>query len=265
MQVRVLGAHNLEDKESRHTCFLVDGVLGIDAGSLASALTPGEQRKVRALLLTHEHFDHTRDLPTLGLATLDAPRAIEVFALRETLESVRAHLMDDRVYPNLTKRLNDAPPKIRFRSITADSLFRAVGYQVKAVPASHPVPAVGYIVRSSTGDCIAYTGDTGGDLAPFFQDPLSPQVVFVDVTFSSSLESRAKLTGHLTPALLGGQIREALRTGTRLPRIVPVHVSVQHQAAVLRELSSVGAELGVDLTPAQAGAVFVNGRVGGDG
>ena len=73
MEVRVLGAHQLESLDTRHTCFLIDGVLGVDAGSLASALSPTEQAQVLAVLLTHQHFDHIRDIPTLGLCTLMIP------------------------------------------------------------------------------------------------------------------------------------------------------------------------------------------------
>ena len=65
MEIRVLGAHMLESRDTRHTCFLIDNVMALDAGSLASALTVSEQAKVAAVLLTHRHFDHIRDLPTL--------------------------------------------------------------------------------------------------------------------------------------------------------------------------------------------------------
>ena len=37
VRIRVLGAHNLETESARHTCFLIDGVLAIDAGSLVSS------------------------------------------------------------------------------------------------------------------------------------------------------------------------------------------------------------------------------------
>ena len=48
MQVRVLGAHNLETNETHHTCFLVDGVLAIDAGSIApSGPASGATRAAR--------------------------------------------------------------------------------------------------------------------------------------------------------------------------------------------------------------------------
>ena len=81
MRVRVLGAHNLEAAGARHTCFLIDGVLAVDAGSLASSLTLEEQGGIRALLITHQHFDHVRDLPTLGLTTLDDGKTIDLYGL----------------------------------------------------------------------------------------------------------------------------------------------------------------------------------------
>ncbi len=82
MQIRVLGAHNIETRETRHTCFLIDGVLALDAGSLVSALTPPELTRVRAVLLTHGHLDHIRDIPSLALVTLDEPGHVDVYGLR---------------------------------------------------------------------------------------------------------------------------------------------------------------------------------------
>jgi phosphoribosyl 1,2-cyclic phosphodiesterase len=111
MEVRVLGAHN------RQSGYLIDGVLAVDVGSLASALSPAEQGGIQAILLTHRHLDHTRDIPTLALMTLDDPRQIDVYSLPETLEGVHAHLLDGDVYPDFTKKLTDAPPKYRFQPI----------------------------------------------------------------------------------------------------------------------------------------------------
>ena len=81
---------------------LVDGVLGLDAGSLASALSIEEQAQVLAVLLTHRHFDHIQGLPTLGLATLDQPRPIGVYSLPGTLDAVHKYLLNGDVYPDLT-------------------------------------------------------------------------------------------------------------------------------------------------------------------
>ena len=249
MRVRVLGAHNLETGRARHTCFLIDGVLGIDAGSLVSSLSLVEQSEIKALLITHQHFDHGRDIPTLGLTTLGSPEPIDVYGLPATLESVHAHLLDGLVYPDFTKELNDAPPRFRLNSVETDVAFEPLGYTVKPVAASHPVPAVGYIVRSPSGRCVAYTGDSDGDLLPIIQDELAPEVVFVDVTYPNRLQWRAEVSGHLTPSLLERQLGAALSAGVRLPRIVPVHLSLHERDEIHEELSAASRALGVELTP----------------
>jgi ribonuclease BN (tRNA processing enzyme) len=249
LRVRVLGAHNLEAGPARHTCFLIDGVLGIDAGSLVSSLSLVEQGEIRALLITHQHFDHSRDIPTLGLTTMGSPESINVYGLSATLESVHAHLLDGLVYPDLTKELNGTPPRLRPHSVEPDVAFETLGYTVKPVAASHPVPAVGYIVKSPSGGCVAYTGDTDGDLLPLLQDELEPEVVFVDVTYPDRLQWRAEVSGHLTPALLERQLGAALTDGVSLPRIVPVHLSLQERDEIHEELSAVARRLDVDLTP----------------
>lgn len=250
MDVRILGAHNLETRYTRHTCLLIDGVLGLDMGSLASALTSAEQGRIRAVLLTHQHIDHTRDLPTLGLVTLDEPLPIEVFSLHETLKSARDHLMDGDVYPDLTQGLNGHPPRYRFQSVEPWIPFRVLNYLVKPVPVPHPVPAVGFVVKSDSGGCVAYTGDTGGDLVRFLRDEMSPQVVFVDVTFPNRLEWRAQITGHLTPGLLHEQLLEVQDSGNgRLPRIVALHRDVSTREEVLRELATVSEKLKIELAP----------------
>ena len=64
MQVRVLGAHNLETIETHHTCFLVDGVLAIDAGSLVSTLGADEQRATLRGVRSGAS-EHTSGLPHL--------------------------------------------------------------------------------------------------------------------------------------------------------------------------------------------------------
>ncbi|MBI4339871.1 MAG: MBL fold metallo-hydrolase [Chloroflexi bacterium] len=250
MAVRVVGAHNMETPATRHTCFLIDGVMGIDAGSLASALGPEECCGIHALLLTHAHFDHCRDLPTLGLATFECSCPTDVYGLPETLESVKEHLLDGRLYPDFTQSLNGAAPKYRLHSVQPSAPFQVLGYTVEAVPAHHPVPAVGYIVKSGNGVAMGFTGDTDGDLLPFLQKEASLQVLFVDVTFPNRLEPRAKMSGHLTPALLGQQLGQALERGLRLPRIVPVHLGVGYQEELLKELGQEASRLGIDLRPA---------------
>jgi ribonuclease BN (tRNA processing enzyme) len=226
----------------------VDNVLAIDAGSLVSTLARDEQLRIRHVLLTHLHFDHTRDLPTLGLQTLDHPDVIEVHSLPITLSTVNQQLMNGEFYPNLTQQLNDRPPAFRFVEIHGRKP-RAIGsYDVQPVDADHPVPTIGYLV-SRGGMTVGYTGDTGGPLLPFMQQAIRPDVLFVDVTFPNDLVWRAQASKHLTPNMLRSRIVDAQRAGAALPRIVPVHMSEAYQPQILKELAEVERDLGVDLEP----------------
>ena len=256
MEIKVLGAHMLESRDTRHTCFLMDGVMALDAGSLASALTASEQAKVEAVLLTHRHFDHIQDLPTLGVATLDRPGAIDVYGLPETLDAIHKHILNGDMYPDLTEELNDQPPKYRFKGVAANEQFRVLGYQVKPIPVDHPVPCVGFIVKSDSGSCAAFSGDTQGELMGFFQDSLSPEVLFVDVTFPNVMYPRAQLTGHQTPWMLREQLVMALAANLEPPRIIAVHLAPAHREQVANELADLAAELDIDLVPAHEGMVI---------
>jgi len=247
MEIRILGAHNLEGQGTKHTCFLVDDVLALDAGSLTSALTPVEQAQISAVLVSHSHFDHIRDIPTLGLATLWEPGCTSVYGLPETLSAIHDNLLNWQIYPDFTEGINGDSPKFQFQPVRPALEFPVLGYQVKPVPVPHAVPCVGYIVKSPSGASIAYTGDTAGCLKSFLQDPLQPSVLFVDVTFPNRLHELAETTGHLTPCRLREELLTGLADGATPPRMVAVHISPQHQDELARELEDLSREMGVQV------------------
>ena len=253
MKVRVLGAHNLEGGGARHTCFLVDDHMAIDAGSLVTSLSPGELVNIRAVLLTHRHFDHVRDLPSLGLATLDSDGTIPLYGLPNTLDTISTRLMDGVLYPDFTKSLSERPPKYSLQTVTSMQTFTVSDYAVRPIWVPHAAPAVGYIVHQAEGRSTAYCGDTGGGLLPFFEDPFKPDPIFVEVTFGHRMEDRAKLTGHLTARLLQGELEKARGQNLTIPRIMIVHRSPDLDQEITEELQDVAAELGVEITLAHEG------------
>ena len=127
-----------------------------------------------------------------------------------------------------------------------------LNYLVKPVT----VPAVGFILKSDARGSVAYTGDTGVGLLPFFREPLSPQVVFMDVTFPIRLVDLARLTGHLTPDLVSEQLLLVLREDLALPRLVAVHLHPNYRTEVTDELGLVAQDLGLDLTFAHDGMLL---------
>lgn len=249
MKVRVLGAHKFESRHARHTCFLIDGVLGLDAGSLASSLEASEQGNVDAVLLTHQHYDHVRDLPTLGLTTLGDGKTIDLYGLTETHDAVHRHLFNWNLYPDLTEPLGQEPPKFKLNPVASGETFTVIGYSVYPISVPHTVPNIGYVVRADSGGAVAYTGDTDSDISAFFKDDLGADVVFLEVSFPNRLEDEARVTKHTTPAGLRSHLAGALRAGIRLPKIVVVHMSLEHQDEIEEQIASVAKELSIDLTP----------------
>ena len=261
MRLRILGNHNIETRDSRHTCFLADGRLAIDAGSLASGLTGGEIHQLEAVLLTHSHFDHVRDIPSIGLAMLHQERPVEIWGLEETLGAIQRHLLNGTIYPNFVERLGNNGPSVILKPVVPNRTFRVLTYDVLAIPVEHPVPCVGFIIKADDGGCIGYTGDTGGCLLPFLDASLLPEILCIDLSFPNRFGQLARTTGHLTPDLLGRELMAARSKGLDLPRLVAVHRTLDHEAEVLEDLTRLVRELNIDLIPGTEGQELVS--VGG--
>ena len=255
MKIRVLGAHNLETSHTKHTCFLVDDSLAIDAGSLMTSLTSDEKNRLRAILLTHRHFDHVRDLPSLGLQAMDNGVTIDVYGLPDTLDAVSTHLMDGLLYPNFTVRPTPECPKYRLHAISPGQAFNLLGLQVLPLSVPHGAPSVGFVVRKGSATA-AFTGDTGGGLQPFLANTPPPQLLFVEVTFSNNGHARARASRHLTPSLLQDELESARHQRLPLPPIVAVHRDPRHEQAIIQQLAQLSRTLAVPITPAATNQDF---------
>jgi len=117
MRIRILGAHSTEAKGQMMVSLLIDGTLALDAGGLTSSLSLPEQQKVRAILLTHHHFDHTRDLVTLGANGAAFPNPVDVYALSQTLDIVNSCLLDGKMYADFSKWPSKDKPFLRLNVI----------------------------------------------------------------------------------------------------------------------------------------------------
>ena len=249
MDIKILGAYKLESLDTRHTCFLIDGVLGVDAGSLAAALPIEEQARIEAILISHKHFDHIRDLPTLGLATLGGELPIHLYSLRETLNEIHTHLFNEEIWPDLTRPLAGPPPRFEFHDLEPGKVIGVLTYQVTPITVDHPVPCTGFVIESPTGSTMAYTGDTGGVLQPFLTDFPGLDVMFVDVSFPNHMAELAASTGHLTPKKLQEELASIQPAGGKWPKILAVHMNPADKDELASELDIVSQELGIDLSP----------------
>jgi ribonuclease BN (tRNA processing enzyme) len=224
---------------------LIDGVLAVDAGSLVSELTFLEQRKIKAILLSHGHYDHIKAVPAFAFNNSD--RTTEVIATPKTLEILSSHLIDGVVYPQFTSEASFLQKAtIKLVPLEPFKSQNIEGYKVMAVPVRHPLDGVGFEITSGDGKTLFYTGDTGPGLSSVWGN-ISPQLIIADVTWPNSLANAAKDAGHLCPEMLKEELIEFRRVNGYLPKVAAIHMSPQHEPEIEREVREVAKLLGISV------------------
>ncbi len=241
MNVRFLGAHNLESRETALTCLLIDDRLALDAGALTSNLSFAVQRRLEAILLTHHHYDHIRDIPIIAMSFFSAGGSIDIYATQTAADELTAHLFDGRVYPNFLERPADNPAA-RLNVIEPHQEFEVAGYRVLPVSMMHALPSVGYQVTSADGKSVFYTGDTGGGLQDCWRR-VSPQLLVTEVTLPNQFLDGARESGHLTPDLLRQEMEAFREIRGYLPQIVAVHLNPDVEDDIEAQLGDVAEAL----------------------
>ena len=246
MELEILGAHNCESESAKLTCLLVDRVLAIDAGGLTSALSIEEQHHLKAVLITHHHFDHIRDLATLGM-NFYVSGPLSVYGLDSTLQTVSNHILNGVLYPDFTCRPSPDKPAFRFHPVAPGKAFTVGGYSVLPFLVNHGVPAVGYQITSADKKSFVYTSDTHRMPEATWQC-LSPRLIVTEVTMPDMYESAARESRHLTPKLLKEELLAFKRIHKYIPPVIVIHISPQLEDDIQKEISRVAEELGTEIT-----------------
>ena len=237
MRLRVLGAHNVESWHTRMESHLIDGALALDAGSLTRSLTHEELRGIRAIILSHRHFDHVKDLLPLGIAVRNEGVTIDVYAIRDTVEAVTETLMNGKLFPDFLSSPSVEAPTFRMHAVEFYQPFETLGYTVTAAPVPHSVPAAGFQIAG--GDLnLFYTGDTGRGLGDAWEH-VAPDVLLTEVTFGNENEAGARVAGHLTPKLLMDELDRFSAVHSRAPQVIVSHINPAWEDAVRRELAEI--------------------------
>lgn len=251
MKIRVLGAHNIESENTGCASFLIDEVLAVDAGALTSGLSFAEQRQLQAVLLTHYHYDHIRDIPALGMNFYVFEKTIALYSTPPVLEVLKAHLLNDVLYPDFIQK----PPKKPAISLTTVEPGKEVdiaGYKVLPVTVTHAVPTVGYGITSSDGKQVFITSDTGPGLADVWKQ-VSPNLLIIELTMLNKYDEFAHRAGHLTPTLLRQELESFREVKGYLPRVVVMHVNPLDEKGIKAEITSVEKALDIKIRFAREG------------
>lgn len=239
--IRFLGTHNAESLKTRLVSLLIDGILVVDAGSLTSELTFAEQSKIRAILLSHGHYDHIRAIP--AFAFNNVTRVTRIFSIQQVLDLLSSHLIDGSIYPDFTKDTSFlGRATLQLVPLEPYKTKEIEGFKIMAIPVNHSEPAIGFQIASKNGSRIFYTGDTGPGLSEVWKR-VDPQLLIIDVTMPNKLEKAAIDSGHLCPRMLKSELTDFRLIKGYLPEVVLSHLSPQFELEISEEIKKVAKDL----------------------
>jgi len=239
MDLKILGCHGGETPKHRTSSFLIDDKLAIDAGAITSMMSLEDQRRIEAVLVSHAHMDHVRDLATLAdnRCQQDGP-PLHIVGTPETLDSLRKHFFNNRLWPDFSRIRTKSGPTIRFKAIAPDKTAIVAGLEVRPVLVSHTIETSGFIIRGKRGS-IVYSGDTGPTrkLWQAVNEVKDLRALLMEVSFPNEQSRLARLSGHHTPESLGKELNK-LKDHHDLP-ILLYHIKPVFQPKVEKQLAKI--------------------------
>ncbi len=151
MEIRVLGCHGSQLPGYNTTCFLLDGKILLDGGTITSVLTAEEQLNIDYIFVTHAHLDHIRDIMFLAdnLCYLQRERPLVVLSTPYIIATLRYHLFNDVIWPDFSGIPNAENPVIKFSPISPGETISTAGLDITAIKVSHSVESVGYVIEAN--------------------------------------------------------------------------------------------------------------------
>jgi cAMP phosphodiesterase len=219
MKLKVLGCYGGNVPGLGMTAFLVNDKLAMDAGWISGALSLKEQVRVKDILISHSHLDHTCTLPFLIDNNFSAPGfSLRIYAIAEVIASMKNHLFNNHTWPDFTSLPNDLTPVLKLVEVEPEVPFVINGLSIRAIRVSHIVPTTGFILEDKKG-AIAFSSDTGP--TERFWEVVNTvkrlRAVITETSFPNELQELANVSGHLTPNTLGPEL-------DKLKQDVPVYL-----------------------------------------
>jgi ribonuclease BN (tRNA processing enzyme) len=239
MKVKILGAHQGESDKIRFTALLVNERLAIDAGGLTASLSLEDQLAIDAILITHQHHDHVKDLPGFMHNRWHA-KGLDLYCMGHTRAVLEAHVFNNVTWPVMTHSTGTRHPLV-FHDATSGHSLNVLDYEVLPIEVSHSVPTQGYYISDGKSSMF-YTADTRGDGNPSWAH-IRPNLLIIETTMASEYEEFAHKVGHLTPRSLGGELRAFHASQGYFPRVVCIHINPYHEDRIREEVAALAGEL----------------------
>lgn len=237
MKLRVLGCSGGIGGNLHTSSFLLDHDILIDAGTGVSELSLTELSMIDHVFVTHSHLDHIVCIPLLvDSVGFMRDRPLTVYGTEDTLEVLKQHVFNWKVWPDFSEIPSARHPFLHFRSMKVGETVALNGRSITALPANHVVPAVGYHLDSGNAS-LAYSGDTTSNDA--FWSVVNRienlRYLLIETAFSNSEMELAVLSKHLCPSLLAEELKKFHGTA----EVFITHLKPGEVELTMREIENV--------------------------
>jgi cAMP phosphodiesterase len=185
-----------------------------------------EMAAVDHILISHSHLDHVLAIGLLADSVMRNRKGqspIQVHALPDTIEALRAHIFNGVIWPDFTRLPSAEAPILRLVPFEIGQIITLGERRIEVLPAVHTVPAVGFAVLGAPvakRGAFIYTGDTGPNPALWSRlHGMRISSLVIETAFRDDERQLARVSRHLCPALLGQEL-------ARLDH--PVNVYITH-------------------------------------
>ncbi|RMH50152.1 MAG: 3',5'-cyclic-nucleotide phosphodiesterase [Zetaproteobacteria bacterium] len=216
MRIRVLGCYGGQLLGFHLSSFLLNDAILLDAGAPTESLTLEEQHRIRHIFISHVHLDHIKDIAFLAdnrslkrIGGARDNRKMVVHALPENLEYLRKHFLNNIIWPDFTTIPSPEDPILELRPFRDEEPVEVEGVRITPIRVNHPVPCTAFLVDEE-GVQFLYSADTGptGRMWEIANAQPGLQGVIIDCSFPNSQKFLADLSGHMTPRMVGCELRE---------------------------------------------------------
>jgi 3',5'-cyclic-nucleotide phosphodiesterase len=257
LDLLVVGCHGGETPKHRTSGFVLTSrekgrsggkrTIAIDAGCLTTGLTLKQQCQLDAVLVSHGHMDHLKDLATLAdNRCQNAAPPLIVAGVKQTIDILKEHFFNNLLWPNFAKIPTEQNPTIVYQTLEPEQETTVAGFSVQSIMVSHTIDSCAFLVRGPDGQgAIAYSGDTGPTdrLWHVLDQAKDLRAMLMEVSFPNEQQKLATVSGHHTPQSLGPELLKLARH-KEVPMLL-YHIKPTFQRVVERELAKIknGTEL----------------------
>ena len=201
------------------TSFLINDELLLDGGSAASGLSIEEQARLSGIVVSHAHLDHIAELPYLADNIFGLrDDSLKIIGARDVLEVIQNSIFNNAVWPDFCEICHEDTPILDFSAIEEKETRSLGGIRITPYAVDHKGTTFGFIIQDADS-ALLYTSDTGPTETIWrgASETKNLRAIITEVSFPNKMEELARMSRHLTPAMLHAEIK-------KMPPDVPVYI-----------------------------------------